>query len=92
MSALSDVDFRVLYYGLSHFFQVTVITISLESVTVTLAVTRFAPGSADCDYNYAGRRVSEANVKISWTWTSYSRSPNLTNARYRTLRKGRRER
>ena len=58
---------------------------------VTLAVTRFAPGSADCDYDYDGRRVSEANVKISWTWTLYSRSPNLTNARYRTLREEARE-
>ena len=34
-------------------------------VTVTLAVTRFAPGSADCDDDYDGRRVSEANIKIS---------------------------
>ena len=58
---------------------------------VTLAVTRFAPGSADYDYDYDGRRVSEANVKISWTWTSYARSPNLTNARYRTLREEARE-
>ena len=38
-------------------------------VTVTLAVTRFAPGSVDCDYDYDGHRVSEANIKISWTWT-----------------------
>ena len=37
----------------------------LPNVTVTLAVTRFAPGSADCDYDYDGRRVSEANIKIS---------------------------
>ena len=36
-------------------------------------------------------RVSETNVKISCTWTSYSRSPNLTNARYRTLREEARE-
>ena len=40
-----------------------------RSVMVTLAVTRFAPGSADCDDDYDGRRVSEANIKISWTWT-----------------------
>ena len=58
---------------------------------MTLAVTRFALRSADCDYDYDGRRVSEANVKISWTWTSYSRSPNLTNARYRTLHEEARE-
>ena len=35
--------------------------------------------------------MSEANINISWTWTSYSRLPNLTNARYRTLRKEARE-
>ena len=35
--------------------------------------------------------MSEANINISWTWTSYSRSPNLTNARYRTLREEARE-
>ena len=35
--------------------------------------------------------MSEANIKISWTWTLYSRSPNLTNARYRRLREEARE-
>ena len=45
----------------------------------------------DCDYDNDGRRVSEANINISWTWNSYSRSPNLTNARYRTLREEARE-
>ena len=30
--------------------------------------------------------MSEANIKMSWTWTSYSRSPNLTNTRYKMLR------
>ena len=32
-----------------------------------------------------------ANINISWTWTSYSRSLNLTDARYRMLRKEARE-
>ena len=58
---------------------------------VTLAMMRFAPESTYCDYDDDGRRVSEANIKISWTWTSYSRSLNLTNARYRTLREEARE-
>ena len=63
-----------------------------RSVTVTLAMTRFAPGSADCDYDDDGRRVSEANIKISWTWTLYSSSPNLRlRLRYRTLREEARE-
>ena len=65
------------------------------SVTVTLAVTRFAPRSADYDYDDDddGRRVSEANIKISWTWTLYSRSPNpRLKLGYRTFHKGRRER
>ena len=35
--------------------------------------------------------MSEANINISWTWNSYSRSPNLTNGRYRTLREEARE-
>ena len=35
--------------------------------------------------------MSEANIKILWTWASYSRSPNLTNAWYRMLRKEARE-
>ena len=57
---------------------------------MTLAI---APGSADCDYDDDGRRVCEANIKISWTWTLYSRSPNLRlRLGYRTLRKERRER
>ena len=36
--------------------------------------------------------MSEANIKISWTWTLYSRSPNLRlRLRYRTLREEARE-
>ena len=35
--------------------------------------------------------MSEANINISWTWTLYSYSPNLSNARYRTLREEARE-
>ena len=35
--------------------------------------------------------MSEANINISWTWTSYSRSLNLTNATYRMLREEARE-
>ena len=42
----------------------------------------------DYDYDDDGRRVSEANIKILWTWTLYSRSPNLRlRLGYRTLRK-----
>ena len=40
----------------------------------------------DYNYNDDGRRVSEANIKILWTWTLYSRSPNLRlRLGYRTL-------
>ena len=36
--------------------------------------------------------MSEANIKISWTWTLYSRLPNLKlRLGYRTLRKEARE-
>ena len=46
-------------------------------VMVTLAVMRYAPGSTDYDYDDDIRRVFEANIKISWTWTLYSHLPNL---------------
>ena len=69
-----------------------------ENVTVTLAVMRCAPRSADYDYDYDDdddrRRVSQTNIDILWTKLQtciFSLTESRLRLGYRTLREEARE-